>query len=149
MQSFYLLHKMAGINNPACAWLWVLGGSKLEFLFEQAAGNAVFGCAVGKVADVIRLQQTVHDAPFRDIEGKEMLLMQAALVNELIILDLVAVDGMVFAKRAAIDPTVGKDKKVLGNNARTLKCLASIEVDLGISDVDASLRRFRRYLRHN
>ena len=93
-------------------------------------------CAILTVADVVRLQQTVHDAALRDIERKKSVFVQTVAMDQLIILDTGAVDGVILTERALVDPTIGEDKKILGHNPGTLERFITIQIDFGIDDVD-------------
>ena len=68
------------------------------------------GRTVRVVADIVRLQETVHDAAFRNVQGKETILIEPLAVHKLIVFNGIAVDGMIFTERTLIHPAIWEDK---------------------------------------
>jgi len=88
-------------------------GNRDDLLLEQAAGNAMDWRTVPMVLDIIGLEQLVHDAALGDVKGKKTILDKARTGDEPAVLNLMAVDGVIFTQGAPIHPAVGKNKKVV------------------------------------
>ena len=77
--------------------------------------------AAGCILNAAGLEKFVHDAPLRDVEGKEVGLDQTASGGQGVFFNLEGVDGVIFAQRATIDPAIGKDEEVLRHIAGAFK----------------------------
>ena len=102
-------------------------------LLEQTAGNPVHRFTRLIVDDGVGLQQLVHHAALSYIELEEPLFGNAVYLDQGIISDFVAMDRMILAERALVDPAVGKDEKILGYVACASKILALFEKDFGVN----------------
>ena len=73
------------------------------------------------VDDGVGLQQLVHHAALSYIELEEPLFRKTAYLDQGIISDFVAIDRMILAERALVDPAVREDEIVFCHPAGTFK----------------------------
>ena len=66
--------------------------------------------AISVIRDSVRLQEPIHNAAFRDQQGKKTIFSQALAMQQLIVVNDITVDGIILTKRALIHPTIGKNK---------------------------------------
>ena len=97
-----------------------------DFLFQQAARNLIFRRTIFPVAQIVRLDELVHDAAFGDIELKKIALIKFGGWYKLIFLEGQAVDGKILTKWTAIDPAVGKNKIIVGHQTGAFKFFIQI-----------------------
>ena len=81
----------------------------------------MFRASIRTIGDIFRLDQLVHDTPFGNVELKQVGLVDSGCGLELIFLEHQAVQGLVFAQGATVDPAVGEDKIVVGHQAGTFE----------------------------
>ena len=84
------------------------------------------GTAVGKIINIIGLQQLVHHAALRDIQSKKLVFIESVTLDELVIFDGETVDGVVLTERALVYPAIGKYKKILCHSTGTIKLILRI-----------------------
>jgi hypothetical protein len=92
-----------------------------NFFFQNTTRNLKIRPAVIPVAQVIRLDELVHDATFGDVEPEKIALVEFGGGDELVFLEGQAVNGEIFTQRTPIDPAVGKNKIIVGHQAGAFK----------------------------
>lgn len=91
--------------------------------------------AISVIRDSVRLQEPIHNAAFRDQQGKKTIFSQALAMQQLIVVNDITVDGIILTKRALIHPTIGKNKIIFRHHPRALKTVIDTEIDLGVDGV--------------
>lgn len=97
----------------------------------------MFRCAVGMIADRVRLQQAVHHTALGNGQLKQTVFVEPFSMHEVIVFNAVTVNGMILAERALIDTAVGEDKKIFSHRPGALEEFVRVEIHFGINDMDA------------
>ena len=105
--------------------------------------------AIKVILKGVRLQELIHHAAFRYIQGKKTIFIQALSLNQLIIFKTEAMDRIILAERALINPAVGKNEVILCHPTGTGKGFLRPEKDLGIGDMDTGTGRLSGHLGHD